>query len=115
MKDKIYRKISWWLPERLVYWSFVRFWSLATSFEEGANMTPDEMTWSKAIDLWVRKHQKQNYLSKAYCECGHEILQDPQSKVYEEGTFTNIICSNCNRQTTWDLNTPAPLFIKSMK
>lgn len=53
--------------------------------------------------------------SKAWCECGHETLQDPKSKVYETGTVTNIVCSNCNRQTTWDLDAPAPLFIKSIK
>ncbi len=53
--------------------------------------------------------------SKAWCECGHETLQDPLSKIYEGGTFTNIICSKCGVQTTWDLNTPAPLFIRSLK
>jgi len=115
MKDKIYNKIAWLLPQRVVYWAFFRFWSCATSFEEGAKMSPDEMTWSKALELWERKHKKQDYSSKAYCECGHETLQDPKSKVYEGGTFTNIICSNCNRQTTWDLDAPAPLFIKSLK
>lgn len=53
--------------------------------------------------------------SKAWCECGHEVLQDPLSKIYEGGTFTNIICSRCNVQTTWNLDTPVPLFIKSTK
>ncbi len=50
--------------------------------------------------------------SKCFCPCGHEILQDLASKIYEGGTFTNIICSRCNRQTTWDLNAPAPILLK---
>lgn len=49
--------------------------------------------------------------SKCFCPCGHEILQDPLSKIYEGGTFTSIICSKCNRQTTWDLDAPAPIFL----
>ncbi len=62
---------------------------------------------------WLFK--KKDYSSKAFCECGHETLQDPLSKVYEGGTFTNIICSKCGVQTTWDLNAPAPLFLKSLE
>lgn len=53
--------------------------------------------------------------SKAFCECGHETLQDPKSKVYDGGSFTNIICSECGIQTTWNLDAPVPLFIKSLK
>lgn len=56
MEDKIYNKIAWMLPQRVVYWAFFRFWGCATTFEEGVKMTPDEMTWSKAIELWERKH-----------------------------------------------------------
>jgi len=58
---------------------------------------------------------EEDFGSKCYCKCGHEILQDPLSKIYEGGTFTNIICSECNRQSTWDLNTPVPLFIREIK
>jgi len=65
---------------------------------------------------WLKKlFTKEDRRSKAWCECGHETLQDPLSKIYETGTVTNIICSNCNRQTTWDLDAPLPLFIKSIK
>lgn len=53
--------------------------------------------------------------SKAFCECGHETLQDPLSKVYEGGTFTNIICSKCGVQTKWDLDAPVPIFLSSLK
>ena len=115
MKDKIYNKIAWLLPQRVVYWAFIRFWANATTFEEGAKMTPDDMTWTKAMYLWERKHRKEDYLSQAWCECGHETLQDPKSQVYEAGSSTNIICSNCGVQTNWDLDAPAPLFIKSIK
>lgn len=62
---------------------------------------------------WLHRNDWQP--SKAWCECGHETLQDPLSKIYEGGTFTNIICSNCNRQTTWDLGAPVPIKLSSIK
>lgn len=57
---------------------------------------------------------KENRLSKAYCQCGHETLQDDLSKFYEAGTYTNIICSNCGTQTSWDLCAPVPIFLTSI-
>lgn len=57
MKNKIYNKIAWLLPQRVVFYAFFRFWGLATNFEEGSKMSPDEMTWSKAIELWERKYK----------------------------------------------------------
>ena len=64
---------------------------------------------------WLKKlFKEEDTSSKAYCECGHETLQDPLSKIYEGGTFTNIICSKCNRQTTWDLDAPVPLKLSSI-
>lgn len=65
----------------------------------------------KWLDSLFKKEDKS---SKAWCECGHETLQDPLSKIYDGGTFTNIICSNCNRQTTWDLDSPVPLKLSSI-
>lgn len=62
---------------------------------------------------WLFK--KEDNSSKCWCSCGHETLQDPKSKIYEGGTFTNIICSNCDTQTTWDLDAPVPLFLKELK
>lgn len=50
--------------------------------------------------------------SFCWCICNHELLGDPNSKIYEGGTFTNIICANCNLQTTWDLDAPVPIFLK---
>jgi hypothetical protein len=64
---------------------------------------------------WIKKlFSKEDTRSKCYCVCGHEILQDPLSKIYEGGTFTNIICSNCDTQTTWDLDAPVPLLLKAV-
>ncbi len=37
------------------------------------------------------------------------LKKDSKSQVYEAGTHTNIICSNCGAQTSWDLDAPAPL------
>lgn len=55
------------------------------------------------------------YLSRAWCECGQEVLQDPKSQIYEAGSTTNIICSNCGLQTNWDLDAPVPLLIKTIR
>lgn len=54
-------------------------------------------------------HDINNEGSKAWCDCGHEILQDPLSKVEEGSNFTIILCNNCNTQTMWDLDAPVPL------
>jgi len=64
---------------------------------------------------WLSKiFKKEDRRSKCYCICGHEILQDENSKVYEAGTHTNIICSKCNAQTSWDLDAPCPIFLKEL-
>jgi transposase-like protein len=53
--------------------------------------------------------------SECYCpNCEHEILRDKLSKIYEGGTFTNIICSKCGAQSKWDLDAPVPLFLEEV-
>lgn len=56
MKEKIYNWIAWHLPQRVIYHAFFRFWGHATTYAEGQGLTPDEMTWGKACDLWERKY-----------------------------------------------------------
>lgn len=56
--EKLYQWVAYRLPQRLVYFVFIRFWANATTIDEGRNMTPDEMTWTKAIELWERYHEK---------------------------------------------------------
>lgn len=58
MTDKIYNWIAWHLPQRVIYHAFFRFWSHATTYEEGQKMNPDEMNWILAINLWERKYGK---------------------------------------------------------
>jgi hypothetical protein len=55
MKNKIYQKIAFLLPRRLVYFCYIRFMGHATSTGEGKKITPDEMTFSKACELWEVK------------------------------------------------------------
>jgi len=55
---------------------------------------------------------KDSYSAKAFCPCGHELLQDERCVKYYVGDISNIICNICNLQTTWDLSAPVPLFIK---
>lgn len=67
--------------------------------------------WFKYLFTVIFHQDVQN--SKAFCTCGHELLEDPKSKVYETGTLTKIICAECDSQTAWDLDAPVPLFIKN--
>lgn len=67
-------------------------------------------SWLKLLRLMFKKLCGDR-ASKAWCECGNETLQDPHSRIYEGGTFTNIICSQCGRQTTWNLDGPVPVSI----
>jgi len=58
MKNKFAQWVAHKLPPRVVYFTFIRFWAHATCTDEGTTMTPDEMKWYKAIELWERKHGK---------------------------------------------------------
>ncbi len=55
--ETVYWKIAFWLPQRVVYFAFIRFWSAATTHKEGTKMTPDQMTWTKAIELWEDRYK----------------------------------------------------------
>lgn len=57
MKNIIYQKISYYIPAKLVFFIFIRFWSNATTKDEGSTMTPTQMTWDKAIELWERRYK----------------------------------------------------------
>jgi hypothetical protein len=52
--EKIYQKIAYWLPKKLVYFAYIRLMAHATTTDEGQGMTPDQMTFSKAVELWER-------------------------------------------------------------
>lgn len=54
--NKFYEKIAYYLPHKLVYFCYIRFMANATTTDEGCKMTPDEMTFTKATELWERKH-----------------------------------------------------------
>ena len=49
---KTYQWIAEHLPKRLVYFCYIRFLAFATTHGEGTQMTPDEMTFSKAVEIW---------------------------------------------------------------
>ncbi len=49
---KVYQWIAEHLPKRLVYFCYIRFLAFATTHGEGTQMTPDEMTFSKATEIW---------------------------------------------------------------
>jgi len=58
MKDKIYQKLAYLIPSRLVYFCYIRLMAHATTTDEGCKMTPDEMGFSKAAELWERSYGK---------------------------------------------------------
>lgn len=50
--NDFYQWIADKIPKRLVYFCFIRFMAYATTHGEGTRMTPDEITFSKAIEIW---------------------------------------------------------------
>lgn len=50
--NNIYQWIAGKLPKKLVYFCYIRFMSYATTHGEGQKMTPDEITFSKAVEIW---------------------------------------------------------------
>lgn len=58
MKNRIAQWIAYIMPPRVVYFCFIRFWAHATCTDEGGAMTPDDMKWTKAIELWHRTYGK---------------------------------------------------------
>jgi len=58
MKNKIYQNIAHLLPSKLVYFAFIRFMAHATTHKGGTHYQPDEMTFSKACELWEDKYGK---------------------------------------------------------
>lgn len=112
IKEKILRFIAFNLvPKNLRYWVVIRTWSEATtgiySHTNCATLTYDEAV-RRSFET-----EAESRTSKALCDCGHEILRDPLSEVYETGRQTNIICSKCGLQTGWDLDAPVPIHLDS--
>ena len=58
MKYKHWEWIAWKLPKGLVYACYIRFMAHATTTDEGQKLTPNQMTFDKAIELWERTHGK---------------------------------------------------------
>ena len=50
--NNIYQWIADKLPKKLVYFCYIRFMAYATTHGEGERMTPDEMGFSKAVEIW---------------------------------------------------------------
>lgn len=49
---RLYQWIASKLPKRLVYFCFINFMAYATTHGEGTMMSPDEITFSKAVEIW---------------------------------------------------------------
>ena len=56
--DNFYHKIARMMPKKLVYFCYINFMAHATTTDEGRKMTPDEMTFAKAVELWERTYGK---------------------------------------------------------
>ena len=51
---KFYEWLAYKLPTRLVYFCYIRFMAFVTTRDEGEKLSPDEMTFSLANDIWQR-------------------------------------------------------------
>lgn len=51
MGDKIWMKIAWWLPKKLVMWCYVRVGAYATTGIYGDTLVP-EITMMEALKRW---------------------------------------------------------------
>ena len=50
--NNFYQWVANKLPKKLIYFCYIRFMAYATTHGEGVYMTPDEVTFSKAVDIW---------------------------------------------------------------
>lgn len=50
--NKLYQWIANKLPKKLVYFCYIRFMAFASTHGEGEKMMPDEITFSKAVEIW---------------------------------------------------------------
>lgn len=50
--NRIYQWIASKLPKKLVYFCFISFIAYVTTHGEGSNLSPDEITFSKAVEIW---------------------------------------------------------------
>lgn len=55
--ETFYRWVVRLLPAKLIYFAYIRFMAHATCTDEGTRYTPDEMTFSKAVELWERTYR----------------------------------------------------------
>ena len=49
---KIYQWIASMLPKRLLYLCYIHFMAYVTTHGEGSKLSPDEITFSKAVEIW---------------------------------------------------------------
>lgn len=60
MKNKITQFVVDLLPERVIYFAYIRFMAYVTTHDVGVAMTPDEVTFSKAMGIWNRSHWEED-------------------------------------------------------
>lgn len=54
MKDRLCQWIAQHLPRRLMYFCYIKVHAEATC-RAYSYLTPDEITWGMALDVWERK------------------------------------------------------------
>jgi hypothetical protein len=52
--NKFYQWVADKLPKKLVYFCYIRFMAYVTTHGEGERMTPNEIGFSKAVDIWEK-------------------------------------------------------------
>ena len=55
--DNFYQFIANVLPPKVVYLAYIRLMAFASTHDEGATMSPDQISFSTATDIWGRYHK----------------------------------------------------------
>lgn len=56
--NNFYQKLAHLLPQKIVYFCYIRFMAEVTTYEEGGTYHPNDMNFEKANELWERKYGK---------------------------------------------------------
>jgi len=56
-QEKVWHKLAWFLPDKLIYWASIRMIAYATQGKYGNTIVPD-LTAMDAIGRWEKKGQQ---------------------------------------------------------
>lgn len=54
--DRIWLKLGYWLPQRLVYFAVIRAWAHASLFYPGKLVDHEDISVAEVLDIWEVRH-----------------------------------------------------------